>query len=137
PLNVSRATNYGLETSVDFQRALTRRMETRAGFVWTRVAQKSDSFLRLIPRNAIKGHMHLRWRFLAASVAASYTGTLAVTSVTESDPFFLVHGQLMMHVGPVSLGVHGENLLDARYEYLPANPMPPRQARLILTLTFH
>ncbi|MYF63615.1 MAG: TonB-dependent receptor [Rhodothermaceae bacterium] len=137
PLNVSRATNYGLETSVDFQRALTRRMETRAGFVWTRVAQKSDSFLRLIPRNAIKGYLHLRWRFLAASIAASRTGALGITSVTESDPFFLVHGQLKMHVGPVSLGVHGENLLDARYEYLPANPMPPRQARLILTLTFH
>ena len=137
PMNVSRATNYGLETSVDFQRALTRRIETRAGLVWTRVAQKSDSFLRLIPRNAIKGHTHFRWRFLSASIAASYTGALAITSVTESDPFFLVHGQLKMHAGPVSLGVHGENLLDARYEYLPANPMPPRQVRLILTLTFH
>ena len=137
PLNVSRATNYGLESSVDFQRALTRRIETRAGLVWTRVAQKSDSFLRLIPRNAIKGHTHLRWRFLAASIAASYTGALSITSVTESEPFFLVHGQLKMYAGPVSLGVHGENLLDAHYEYLPANPMPPRQVRLILTLTFH
>ena len=136
-MNVSRATNYGLETSVDFQRALTRRIETRAGLVWTRVAQKSDSFLRLIPRNAIKGHTHFRWRFLSASIAASYTGALAITSVTESEPFFLVHGQLKMYAGPVSLGVHGDNLLDARYEYLPANPMPPRQVRLILTLTFH
>ncbi len=137
PLNVSRTTNYGLETSIDFQRALTTRMKARAGFVWTRVAQKSDSFLRLIPRNAIKGHTHLRWRFLAASIAASYTGALAITSVTKSKPFFLVHGQLKIHTGPVSLGVHGENLLNARYEYLPANPMPPRQAQLVLTLTFH
>ena len=137
PLNVSRATNYGLETSVDFQRALTTRMKARAGLVWTRVAQKSDSFLRLIPRNAIKGHAHLRWRFLAASIAANYTGALAVTSATESDPFWLLNGQLKMYIGPVSLGIYGENLLDARYEYLPANPMPPRQVRLVLTLTFH
>ena len=112
-------------------------MKARAGFVWTRVTQKSDSFLRLIPRNAIKGHTHLRWRFLAASIAASYTGALAITSVTESDPFLLIQGQLKMYAGPFSLGVHGENLLDARYEYLPANPMPPRQVRLILTLSIH
>lgn len=136
PLNVNRTTNYGLETSADFQRAVTARMKARAGFVWTHVEQKSDSFLRLVPRNAIKGHTHLRWRFLAASVSASYTGALAITSATESKPFFLVHGQLKMHAGPVSLGVYGENLLNTRYEYLPANPMPPRQARLVLTLTF-
>jgi iron complex outermembrane receptor protein len=136
PLNVNRTTNYGLEASVDFQRTLTTRMNARAGLVWTRVAQKSDSFLRLIPRNAIKGHTHLRWRFLAASIAASYTGALAITSVTKSESFYLVHGQLKIHTGPVSLGVHGENLLNSRYEYLPANPMPPRQARLVLTLTF-
>ncbi len=136
PRNVNRVTNYGLETSIDFQNALTARTKARAGLVWTHVAQKSDSFLRLTPRNAIKGHMHLRWRFLAAGISASYTGALAITSATESNPFLLVHGQLKMYTGPISLGVHGENLLDVRYEYLPANPMPPRQVRLVLTLKF-
>ncbi|MCY4158542.1 MAG: TonB-dependent receptor [Bacteroidetes bacterium] len=136
PMNVSRATNYGLETSVDFQRALTTRTKARAGLIWTHVERKSDSFLRLTPRNAMKGHMYLRWRFLAASIAASYTGVLAITSVTEIDPFFLLDGQLKMYLGPISLGIHGENFLDTRYEYLPTNPMPPRQLRLVLTLTF-
>ncbi len=136
PLNVNRTTNYGLETSVDVQRDLTARMKTHAGLMWTYTAQKSDSFLRLVPRNAIKGHTQLRWRFLTVNIAASYTGALAITSVTKSKPFFLIHGQMKIHTGPVSLGVHGENLLNARYEYLPANPMPPRQARLMLTLTF-
>ena len=136
PLNTNRTTNYGLETSVEFQRDLTAQMKARAGFVWSHTAQKSDSFLRLVPRNAVKGHSQLRWRFLTVNIAASYTGALAITSVTKSKPFFLIHGQIKIHTGPVSLGVHGENLLNARYEYLPANPMPPRQARLTLTLTF-
>jgi len=137
PMNIKRITNYGLETSVDFQRVLTTRIKIQSGLVWTRVERRSDSFLRLTPRNAIKSHMHLRWRFLAAGIATSYTGALAITSVTEIDPFFLLDGQLKMYLGPVSLSIHGENLLDTRYEYLPTNPMPPRQVRLVLTLTIH
>jgi len=137
PQNVRRTTNYGLEASIDVQRNLTIHSNMQAGLVWTQVEHRSDSFLRLVPRNAIKGHTHLRWRFLEASVQASYTGPLLITSVSESQPFVLLDGQLKIYAGPVSLGIHGENLLDTRYEYLPANPMPPRQARLILTLHFH
>jgi len=137
PQNVSKVTNYGLETSIDYDRDLTPNMNTKVGLVWTRVEQKTDSFLRLIPRNAIKGHAYFRWRFLVASFHASYTGSLAITSVSESMPFFLLDGQVKIYRGPLSLGVYGENLLDTRYEYLPANPMPPRQTRLTLTLHFH
>ncbi len=137
PRNLTQVTNYGLETSVDYQRDLSPMTKGQAGLVWTHVTQKSDSFLRLTPRNAAKGHLYLRWRFIAARITANYTGALAITSVSESDPFFLLDGQLKIYAGPIAVGVHGENLLDIRYEYLPANPMPPRQVRLVLTITFH
>ncbi len=137
PQNVRRAMNYGMEASVEYQRVLATHMNTQVGLVWTRVEQKSDSFLRLTPRNAIKGHAHLQWRFLAVNITANYTGALAITSVRKSEPFILLDGQLKIYAGSVSLGIQGENLLNTRYEYLPANPMPPRQVRLILTFTFH
>jgi len=135
PQNVRRVTNYGFEASVDFQRRLTSRMNIKAGVVWTHVQQKSDSFLRLIPRNTLKGHTTIQWRFLVASFHAGYTGSLLITSVTESEAFFVMDSQVKIHAGSVSLGVHADNILDARYEYLPNNPMPPRQMRLAFTFT--
>ncbi len=137
PQNVKHSTNYGLETSIDFQRVLTSHMKAHASLLWIHTVHRSDVFLRLIPRNTIKSHIHVRWKFLVASISACYTGAQAITSVTESEPFFLVDGQLKLYAGPVSVGVHSENLLDISYEYLPANPMPPRQTRLILTLLLH
>ena len=137
PLNVSRVVTRGLEISVDLQKSLSTRMRAEGGAVWTHTSQRSDSFLRLIPRHEIKGHAHFRWRFVSTNFSATHTGSRAITPITESKPFFLLHGQMTVHAGPVSVGVRGENLLNVRYEFLPANPMPPRHLRLDLTLMFH
>lgn len=136
PLNVLRTTTRGLEASVDYQKTLSTSLESRGGVMLTHITQQSGSLLRLIPRHEFKGHAHLRWRFIAAGTSASYTGARAVTPDTESGAFFLVNGHLKVDSGPLTVGIRGENLLNARYEFLPANPMPPRLIRLDLTLTF-
>ena len=135
PLNVSRIATRGLEATVEFQKPLAIHMHTGGGVVWTRVEQHSDSFLRLIPRQEVKSNAHIRWRFVSVRATAHYTGARAVTPVTQSDAILLLHVQMGVYVGPLSVGIYGENLLNVCYEYLPANPMPPRQARLDLTLT--
>ncbi len=68
-----------------------------------------------------------------------FTGTQAISSEDSAHAFVLVDNQLRLHLPlkehALVVGLASENALNTRYEFLPSQPMPPRQLRLDVTLT--
>ncbi len=152
PDNVQRVHTRGIEASYRWQGPLARRLRLDAGFFYTLTdardrsdpeARSFDQPVRLVPRHQLKGHLGLRLGPVHLDVSGRYTGRRYVTSdgTRFLDPFFLLDGQFRLHqqtrLVDATLAVVVENLLDRRYEVIPVHPMPPRHARLQLTLTFH
>lgn len=151
PDNVQRVRTRGVEASHRWQWPLARRLRLDGGVFYTFTdardhsdpeARSFDQPVRLVPRHQLKSHLGLRFGAAHLDVSGRYTGRRYVTTDGTQflDPFFLLDGQLRLQrrLRPVEamLAVVVENLLDRRYEVIPANPMPPRHARLQLTLTF-
>ena len=151
PDNVQRVRTRGVEASYRWQWPLTRRLrlDGSAFYTLTDARDRSDpqtrSYdqpVRLVPRHQLKSHLGLRVGPVQINASGRYTGRRYVTTDGSRylDPFFLIDGQLRFHRPmrrvTATLSVVLENVLDRRYEVIPANPMPPRHARLQLTLTF-
>ena len=152
PDNVRRVRSRGVEASYRGQWPLARRLRLDGGLFYTLTdardrsdpeARSFDQPVRLVPRHQLKGHLGLRLGPAHFDVSGRYTGRRYITTDGTQflDPFFLLDGQLrfQQQTRPfdATLAVVVENLLDRRYEVIPANPMPPRHARLQLTLAFH
>ena len=152
PDNVQRVRSRGLEASYRGGWPLARRLRLDGGLFYTLTdardrsdpeARSFDQPVRLVPRHQLKGHLGLRLGPAHFDVSGRYTGRRYITTDGTQflDPFFLLDGQLrfQQQTRPfdATLAVVVENLLDRRYEVIPANPMPPRHARLQLTLAFH
>ena len=152
PDNVQRVRTRGVEASYRWRWPLARRLRLDGGFFYTLTdardrsdpeARSFDHPVRLVPRHQLKGHLGLHLGLVQLDVSGRYTGRRYVTTDGTQflDPFFLFDGQLRLHqqtpLVEATLALVVENLLDRRYEVIPANPMPPRHARLQLTLTFH
>ena len=152
PDNVQRVRSRGVEASYRWQWPLGHRLRLDGSLFYTLTDARDrsdpegrsyDQPVRLVPRHQLKSHLGLRLGPVQADASGRYTGRRYVTTDGTQflDPFFLIDGQLRLHHRgrPVEtvLALVLENLLDRRYEVIPANPMPPRHARLQLTLTFH
>lgn len=102
-----------------------------------------DQPLRHVPRHQLKGHLGIHMGPIVFDVSGRYVGRryTATDGSAYLDPYFLLDGQLRLRYqsqrldGVLALII--ENVLDHRYEVIQANPMPPRHARVQLTLTVH
>lgn len=151
PDNVQRVRSRGLEASYRWRWTLARGLGLSGSVFYTLTdardrsdpgARSFDQPVRLVPRHQLKSHLGLRLGPAHLDVAGRYAGRRYITTdgTRFLDPFFVIDGQLRLRrrFRPVEavLAVVVENVLDRRYEVIPANPMPPRHARLQLTLTF-
>ena len=145
PDNVRRRVLRGLEASLAARFGLTRRAGASAGVHYTYTSAGSAADMRLIPRNQLKGHLTLRLFTpnqacrLTLFSSIRFTGAQAISSEDTANAFVLVDNQLRLHL-PLNehtlvVGLASENTLGTRYEFLPSQPMPPRQLRLDVTLT--
>ena len=151
PDNVQRVRTRGAEASYRWQWPLTRRLRLDGSLFYTLTDARDrsdpetrsyDQPVRLVPRHQLKSHLGLRVGPVQLDASGRYTGQRYITTDGSQylDPFFLIDGQLRIHRPArhvaATLGLVLENVLDRRYEVIPANPMPPRHARLQLSLTF-
>jgi len=151
PDNVQRVRSQGIEASYRWRWPLARRLWFGGGLFYTLTdardrsnpeARSFDQPVRLVPRHQLKSDFSLHVGPVQLGVSGRYTGRRYVTTDGTQflDPFFLLGGDLRLHrqtrLFGATLAVVVENVLDRRYEVVPANPMPPRHARLQLTLTF-
>jgi outer membrane cobalamin receptor len=147
PSNVSRTRAVGLEGSASADRALRvgrRTSLASAGVAGTLLdARDLDTGqpLRYVPRWTARAWSALAVGALRLDLSARADGARFTTaSASLALPATLVaDAQLRVtrQVGPghLTLGIIAENLLDARYEVVRSYVMPPRHARLTLTLT--
>ena len=145
PDNVRQRILRGLEASLAARFGLTRRAGASAGVHYTCTSAGSAADMRLIPRNQLKGHLTVRLftpnqaRHLTLFSSIRFTGTQAISSEDSAHAFVLVDNQLRLHLPlkehALVVGLASENALNTRYEFLPSQPMPPRQLRLDVTLT--
>lgn len=152
PDNVRRVRSRGIEASYRWRWPLARRLHLDGSLFYTlteardrsdAAARSFDQQVRFVPRHQLKSHLGLRLGPVFLDVAGRYTGRRFITTDgTEAlDPYLLLDAQARLSRSTrwvdATLALFVENLLDRRYEVIPANPMPPRHARLQLTLTFH
>ena len=146
PANVARTRALGLEASAQTARPLVllkRRAAVELGALGTLQDARdlgTDAPLRYVPAWTAKA-----WGGLAVGAVRADVGVRAVgrryTTASASLPLpahLVVDAQLTARraVGGVelALSVAAENLTDARYEVVQSYPMPPRHARLRLTV---
>mgnify|MGYP006294693147 CR=1 FL=1 len=151
PVNVGRARTRGLEASVQGGHELPAAITFRGGltYTWTDARNRTDpdapsygAPLRYVPRTQWKAHSTLARGPLALDLHARYIGRRYVTSDGSQSlpPYTLVNAQLRL--SHEILGLHAEltvaldNVLDTTYRSIGQRPMPPRHARLRLTLSY-
>ena len=94
------------------------------------------------PRQRLKSRLGLSWRWLRLDVTGRMVGTRYVTADESQSlpPYHVVDTQLQAQhsVGPVALTaqIGVQNLLNTDYSVVRLYPMPPRHARIRLTLSF-
>ena len=99
--------------------------------------------LRYVPRQQLKAHAGLGVGPLRLDASARLVGHRPLTTDGSQhlDPYQVLDAQLRYKRGfgkmTATLAVAVENLLDADYAVVRFYPMPPRHARLRLTLDLH
>ena len=151
PTNVGRVRALGLEASAEGAWTLPLKTDLRAGLTYTHTdartrtdpdAASYDEPLRYVPRDQLKAHSTLSWGPAALDLNARYTGRRYVTSDGSQflDPYVRLDAQLRLtrDVSGVEteLSIKLENALDTNYRSVGGRPMPPRHARLRLTLSY-
>ena len=147
PSNVARTRSLGLEASAQGTRAL--RLAGRAGrgsagaLVTLTDARDLDlgQPLRYVPRWSLKAWGGLERNRVRLDVGARWVGA-RYTTASASLPlsaYLVLDGHLSARqtLGglDLALGLAAENLTGLQYEIIRSYPMPPRHARLRLTLT--
>ena len=149
PRNLFRLRGRGLEAEGAWRQSLSSAMSAAARLTVSYVDSREmlgdtrARAVRLLPREQIKGALHLSAGPFLLETSARYTGTRSVaTDGTLQLPAFLLldaHALFRGRSGhaTTTLGVFVDNVLNTRYEYLSSSPMPPRVLRLQLTLHLH
>ena len=152
PSNVGRVVSTGWELSVRgrAQPAAALRLNGGAYFTYTsaenRAAPDAPAFghqLRYVPRQQLKLHAGAAWGPLQLDLNGRLVGPRYITAdeTQALAPYQVVDAQLRLEqpVGPVTAtaGLAIENLLNEDYSIIRFYPMPPRHARLRITLAMH
>ena len=150
PRNVDRVRALGLEASGERTWPLSGAATLQTGLTYTftdarnRTDPESSSYdepLRYVPRTQIKGHSTLTWGPATLTLHARYTGRRYVTSDGRQflDPYLIAGTRLQLAhtVAGVKTGLSLDldNLLNTDYQSVGGRPMPPRHARLRLTVS--
>ena len=142
PANVDRTRTVGLEASAHAARPLAHASVELGALATVQRARDAgtDAPLRYVPAWTAKS-----WGGLAVGAVRADLGVRAVgrryTTASASQPlpaYLVVDAQLTARrvvagVG-LALSLAAENLTDARYEIVQSYPMPPRHARVRLTV---
>ncbi len=147
PENVARTRSLGLEASAQTAwpiRIASRSGVATAGALATALDARdagTDQPLRYVPRTSVKAWAGLDLGALRLDLGARWVGA-RFTTASASQPvaaYLVVDGQISARrtLGAVdlTLGLAAENLTGAQYEVVRSYPMPPRHARLRLTLS--
>ena len=154
PRNVGRVRTLGLEVSADGAWRLPLRLgrapvTLRGGLLFAHTDARNradpraaayDAPLRYVPRQQLKARLGATWGRLAAdaSVQAVSARFTASDGSRALAPYRVAraHVRYRQPLGParLTLGLTLENALDARYAVIEDYPMPPRHARVTLTL---
>ncbi len=152
PENATRVRSRGLETSLQAQKEVWSWLRLKTGFFYTltdtrdRSNPASPSYnrqVRYVPRHQFKLFGDFQSGPLTLGATGRYVGARPVSTDGSDnlDPFFLLDLQARFHVEWTNmsgaLAVLVDNVFDRTYVVLQNYPMPPRHARLQLTLTFH
>ena len=147
PENVARTRSLGLEVSAQAARPVRvagRRGLATLGALATALDARdlgSGQPLRYVPRASVKAWAGLDLGALGLDLGARWTGTRFTTASASLPlpPHLVVDGQVSARrrLGTVDLdlGLALENLTGLQYEVVRSYPMPPRHARLRLTLS--
>ena len=152
PANISRVTMQGLEASLRGQTRLAETVSLNGSLTFTHTdardrsdpaAASYDQPLRYVPEQQLKLHLGTGWRgwhldLSGRMIARRY---IATDGSMALPAYRVVDAQLRYRhaLGPVmaTLALSVENLFDSDYAIVRFYPMPPRHARLRLTLDFH
>lgn len=147
PANLNTVVTQGLEASAE-----GRYQGWRGGFIYTftqaedrsdRQARTYGQQLRYVPREQVKAWLGFSGQGMAVDVHTRFVGQRFITSDESQalSAYHVVDAQLrytrQAERMSVTLGLYLENLLDARYSVIRFYPMPPRHARVSLTLHLH
>ena len=147
PQNVARTRSLGLEASAQTARPVRlagRRALATAGALATALDARdlgTGQPLRYVPRASVKAWAGLEAGGLSLDLGARWTGARFTTASASLPlpPTLVVDAQVSARrrLGAVDLGLGlaAENLTDLQYEVVRSYPMPPRHARLRLTLS--
>ncbi len=152
PVNTARVRSRGLESSLAIRGQLQANRPLEAGVFYTLVDSRDRSDpqapawnrqLRYVPRHQVKSFVQVGLGPFGLGGNAQYTGRRSVTTDGSStlDPhlIFDLHLRLRLQRGEIlkgSLALQVFNVFDKTYEVLKNHPMPPRSARVNLTLEF-
>ena len=151
PANLNRVVTHGLEASLQSRGALGP-AGFDGGFTFTLTdardrsdpdAASYDHRLRYVPRQQLKAHAGFGVGPLRLHASARFVGHRPLTTDGSQRlaPYRVLDAQLRYtHAWDkvtATLAVAIENLLDADYAVVRFYPMPPRHARLRLTLDLH
>jgi iron complex outermembrane receptor protein len=154
PINVRRVHVRGVEASLRERQRLSDNTALGGGLFYTFTdarnpnapdhADPDDSSrgapLRYVPRHRLKGHARAATGPLTLTLNARYTGRRYANSdgTRALDPFVVASAGLSAahEIGGVraELSLRVDNLLSTDYAILQNRPLPPRHARLQLTL---
>lgn len=149
PTNVGRVRALGAEVSASWAWSPPFGDALRAGLTYTvtdtrnRADPNAPSYnepLLYVPRDQMKSHSTFAWGPAALDFNARYTARRPVTSdgTRFLNAYILVDAQLRLEHdfgrvrGELSLRI--ENVLDTEYHTIGGRPMPPRHARVRLSL---
>ena len=147
PQNVARTRALGVEASAQTARPVPLAgragLATLGGVVTLTDARDLDTGqpLRYVPRWAVKAWGGLDWGTVRLDLGARWTGARYVTASASQPlpPHLVLDGQVSAsrRLGTLDLrlAIAAENLTGLQYQVVRSHPMPPRHARLRLTLT--
>lgn len=147
PSNISRVVTQGVEASIEGQ---YHGIQGGLVYTYTEAEDRSDEQahtygkqVRYVPREQLKAWIGAGWRGFQIDVHARFVGRRFITSdETQALPAYEVVDAQLRYTKrskrlDATLSLHLENLLDARYSVIRFYPMPPRHARVRLTLHLH
>lgn len=152
PANISRVVTRGIEASLRGQTLLADAFVLNGSFTFTHTDARDRSNpaaasynqpLRYVPQQQLKLYLGTGWRGWHLDLSGRLVGhRFIATDGTMALPVYRVVDAQMRYehtLGPatatLALGV--ENVLDSDYAIVRFYPMPPRHARVRLTLDFH
>lgn len=152
PANISRVTTQGFEVSLRGQTHLAHAVALNGSLTFTHTdardrsdpaAASHNQPLRYVPQQQLKVHLGTGWHGWHLDLSGRFVGRRHITTDGSMalPVYHVVDAQLRsQHVfGPVkaTLALGVENLFDSDYAVVRFYPMPPRHARVRLTLDFH